>query len=110
VLTGLTTPVDGSTVATAGVAEAQVPPDIDALKVDVEPPLQSVEPPVTVATLVGAVTVTVLVDTASAQPPVPVIVYEMVAVPAATPVTTPAELTVATAVFELDQVPVTAVD
>jgi hypothetical protein len=34
----------------------------------------------------------------------------MVAVPAETPVTTPAELTVATAVFELVQVPVTAVD
>ncbi len=51
--------------------------------------------------------VTVLVAVASAQPPVPVTVYVIVAVPAATPVTTPVEgSTVAMAELELDQVPV----
>ncbi len=55
-------------------------------------------------------TVTVLVETASAHPPIPVTVCEMIAVPAETPVTTPDELTVATAVFELDQFAVTGVD
>ena len=59
------------TVATAVVAEAQVPPEIEALNVEVEPPLQSVEPPVTVATLVGAVTVTVVVVVALVHPPEP---------------------------------------
>ena len=42
---------------------------------------------------------------ASEQPPVPVTVYVIVAVPAACPVTTPELFTVAVAVFELDQVP-----
>ena len=43
--------------------------------------------------------VTVLVAVAFEQPPVPVTVYVIVAVPAATPVTTPEEFTVATAVL-----------
>ena len=54
----------------------------------------------------AAVTVTVRVAVALAQPPVPVTVYVMVAVPAATPVTTPeVALTVATAGVLLDQEP-----
>ena len=105
-LTGLTTPVDGLTVATAVVAEAQVPPEIEALNVEVEPPVQSVEPPVTVATLVGAVTVTVAVVVAFAQPPVPAIVYVITEVPALAGVTTPVdELIAATDEVAEDQDP-----
>ncbi len=49
---------------------------------------------------------TVRVAVALAQPPVPVTAYVMVAVPAATPVTTPeVALTVATAGVLLDQEP-----
>ena len=104
-LTGLTTPVAVLTVATAVVAEAQVPPEIDALNVEVEPPVQSVEPPVTVATLVGALTVTVAVVVAFAHPPVPDTVYVITDVPAVKPETIPEELIVATAGVAEDQVP-----
>lgn len=51
----------------------------------------------TVATLVGAVTVTVAVVDAEAQPPLPATLYTMTDVPAVKPETTPEELTVATA-------------
>ena len=95
-------------VATAGVAEDQEPPVTEELKVEVPLEQMAVVPEIVPAEG-AAETVTVLVATASAQPPVPVIVYEIVAVPAATPVTTPEEFTVAKFVFELDQVPVTAV-
>jgi|LauGreDrversion4_2_1035121.scaffolds.fasta_scaffold1030526_3 hypothetical protein len=59
------------TVATAVVAEAQVPPEIEALNVEVEPPAQRVDVPVTVATFVGELTVTVVVVVALAHPPEP---------------------------------------
>jgi hypothetical protein len=54
-------------------------------------------------------TVTVLVADALEHPPVPATVYVMVAVPAATPVTTPVEaFTVATAVLlDVQEPPVT---
>ena len=107
-LTPVTAPVEALMVATAGVAEDQAPPVTEELKVEV--PLEQIAVvPEIVPAEGAAVTVTVLVATASAQPPVPVIVYEIVTVPGATPVTTPEEFTVATFVFELDQVPVTAV-
>jgi hypothetical protein len=52
------------------------------------------------------ITVTVLVAVAFAQPPVPFLVYVMIAVPAATPLTTPVEaFTVAIPVALLDQLP-----
>ncbi|CAA9194362.1 hypothetical protein FLACOL7796_00074 [Flavobacterium collinsii] len=54
----------------------------------------------------AAVTVTVLVAVAFPQPPVPVTVYDIVAVPAATPMITPVEaFTVATPIVPLDQLP-----
>ncbi len=68
-------------------------------------PVHTVAAPAMLPATEAGETVTVLVAVASAQPPVPVIVYEIVAVPAATLVTTPEEFTVAIFVFELDQVP-----
>ena len=51
-------------------------------------------------------TITSKLAVTSAHPPVPVTVYLIVAVPAATPVTTPVlEFTVAIAVFKEDQDP-----
>ena len=58
----------------------------------------------------SAVTVTVLVAVTSVQPPVPEIVYVIVAVPAMAPVTRPDALTVAIAVELEDQVPPVALD
>jgi hypothetical protein len=65
--------------------------------------------PLNVPAFGAAVTVTVLVAVALAHAPVPVTVYVMVAVPAATPVTTPVLLfTIATAVLLDVQVPPTS--
>ncbi len=71
--TPVTTPVDGLIVATAGVAEDQVPPVTVELRVE-EPLEQIAVVPEILPTNGGAVTVTVAVAVAFAQPPVPVIV------------------------------------
>lgn len=63
-------------------------------------PVPQREPAMPVGTAGPAMTVTVRVAVAFVQPPVPVTVYVMVAVPAETPVTTPVELfTLATPVL-----------
>ena len=99
---GVTTPRE-LIVATEVVAEDHVPPEIEADKVVV--PLEQIAVvPVIVAAVGAAVTVTVLVAVALEQPPVPVTVYVIVAVPDATPVTTP-EFTVAIAVLLVVQAP-----
>jgi hypothetical protein len=71
--------------------EVQVPPLPVELKV-VTLPTQRAEVPVMVPALGAAVTVITKVEEALAQPPVPLTVYVIVAVPAAVPVTTPALL------------------
>jgi hypothetical protein len=104
--TPVTTP-DELTVAIAVFDDVHVPPETVEVNVVLEP-AQIVCVPDRGPAEAAAETVTVLVATASEHPPVPVIVYEMVAVPAETPVTTPEASTVATAVLELDQVPLAA--
>ena len=71
--------------------EVQVPPLAVEVKV-VTLPTQRAEVPVMVPALGAAVTVITKVEEALAQPPVPLTVYVIVAVPAAVPVTTPALL------------------
>jgi hypothetical protein len=71
--------------------EVQVPPLAVEVKV-VTLPTQRAEVPVMVPALGAAVTVITKVEEALAQPPVPLTVYVIVAVPAAAPVTTPALL------------------
>jgi hypothetical protein len=91
-------------VATAGVAEDQLPPVI--VDVNVEVPLEQIAVVPEIVPGVGtAVTVTVLVTVALAQPPVPVTVYVIVVVPAAIPVITPDVFTVAIAELLVVQVP-----
>jgi len=72
-LTGVTTPVDVLMLATAVVAEDQDPPLTEELKVEV-PLEQMAVVPEMVPAVGGAVTVTVAVVVAFAQPPVPVMV------------------------------------
>ena len=90
-------------VATAGVAEDQDPPEIEALNV-VVPFEQTLVVPEIVAAVGAAVTVTVLVAVAFGHPFAPVTVYVMVAVPAATPVIVPTDAD-AILTFEEVQVP-----
>lgn len=88
------------TVATAGLLLAQVPPEVGVRFVVA--PTQIVLPPVMLTTGIAfTVTGAVAADTQ----PVLVLVKVNVAVPAATPVTTPALVTVATAGLLLTQVP-----
>ncbi len=69
-LTPATAPVEASIVATAGVAEDQVPPVTE--DVNVEDPLEQIAVvPEIVPAEGAAVTVTVAVVVAAAQPPVP---------------------------------------
>jgi hypothetical protein len=71
--TPVTTPVDELIVATAGVAEVQAPPV--TVELSVEEPLEQIAVvPESVPAEGAAVTVTVLVAVAFAQPPVPVMV------------------------------------
>ncbi len=67
--TPLTTPVDGSTVATAGVAEAQVPPEIDALNVDVPFEQTLVLPVIVAAVGTDATVIVAALVVAEAQAP-----------------------------------------
>ena len=71
--TAVITPVLGSIVATAGVPEDQVPASPFEVK-DVEPVLHITCVPLNIPAFGAAVTVTVLVAVAFAQPPVPVMV------------------------------------
>ena len=84
--------MDAFTVATAALLVDHTPPANPLLKKVVVPLTQIVCVPPRVPALGGAVTVTERVAVALAQPPVPVMVYVMVAVPELTPVTTPVEL------------------
>jgi hypothetical protein len=102
--TPVTTPLVALTVAIAVLLDDHVPPVTVEAKVVVAP-VNTVGVPERVPDVGGAETVTVLVAVASAQPPEPATVYEMVVVPAATPVTRPDELTVATPVALDVQVP-----
>ena len=71
--TPVTAPVEALMVATAGVAEDQAPPVTEELKVEV--PLEQIAVvPEIVPAEGAAVTVTVVVVVAFAQPPEPVIV------------------------------------
>jgi hypothetical protein len=72
-LTPATAPVELLIVATAGVAEDQLPPLTDEVKVE-EPLEQIAVVPEIVPAEGGAVTVTVAVVETFAQPPVPVTV------------------------------------
>ena len=101
----LTTPVEASTVAIPVALLDQLPPDTVEVNV-VVPPTQIPCVPLRVPADGVAVTVTDLVAVAFAQPPVPFLVYVMIAVPAVTPLTTPVEaFTVAIPVALLDQLP-----
>ena len=71
--TPVTSPVDASIVATAGVAEVQDPPVTEEVKVE-EPLAQMAVVPDIVPAVGTAVTVTVAVVETFAQPPVPVTV------------------------------------
>ena len=72
-LTPVTAPVEASMVATAGVAELQAPPVTEELSVE-DPFAQIAVVPEMVPAEGTAVTLTVAVVVASAQPPVPVMV------------------------------------
>jgi preprotein translocase subunit Sec61beta len=103
--TPVTKPVDALIDATEGEAEDQVPPDpvVESVAVPFE---QIAVVPEIVPAEGAAVTVTVAVVETFAQPPVPVTVYVITEVPAATPVTAPVlELIVATAGVPEVQVP-----
>ena len=72
-LTPATAPVDALIVATAGVAEDQLPPVTEEVSVE-DPFAQIAVVPEMVPAVGTAVTVTVVVVVALAQPPVPVTV------------------------------------
>ena len=72
-LTPVTAPVEALMVATAGVAEDQDPPLTEELKVEVPLEQMAVVPEIIPAEG-AAVTVTVVVVVAFAQPPLPVMV------------------------------------
>jgi hypothetical protein len=92
-------------VATAGVAELHVPPGTEDVRVE-EPFAQIALVPEIIPAIGTAVTVTIAVVDAFAQPPVPVMVYVITDVPALTPVTAPVEgLMVAAAGVPEDQAP-----
>ena len=89
------------TVANCVLEEVQVPP-ASPLEVKVVVPLLHIAcVPLNVPALGAVVTVTVLVAVVFEQPPVPVTVYVIIAVPPDTPDTSPVEkTTVAMAVFD----------
>ena len=105
--TAVITP-DASTVATPSFVLSHEPPEFP-LDVNVVVPLEQIAcVPLKVPAFAAVVTVTVLVAVSFAQPPVPVTIYLMVDVPAATGVIIPVEeFTVATPVLvELQAPPV----
>ena len=103
--TPVTSPVVASIVATAGVAEVQDPPGTEDVKVE-EPLAQIAVVPEMVPAFGTAVTLTVAVVETFAQPPVPVTVYVITEVPAATPATAPVEASMVVTLISLeDQAP-----
>ena len=104
----VTTPV-AETVAIVPSDVVQVPPETVDVNVVFEPKQIACVPDNVPATA-GAVTVTVLVADTFGQPPEPLTVYVIVAIPAATPVTTPVAETVAIVPSNVDQVPPACVD
>ena len=108
-MTPVTAPVLAPIVATAGVAEDQAPPV--TVELSVEDPFEQIAVvPEIVPAEGAAVTVTVLVAVAFAQPPLPATVYVIVAVPAEAPDTRPEAFTVAIAELLVDHVPPVVVD
>ncbi len=102
----VTTPV-ALTVATPVETELHTPPAARSVSAVVPPAGQTVSPPVIAPAFGAGLTVTIAV--AAAVPQLLVTVYDMVDVPAATPVTTPVALTVATPVdTELHTPPIAA--
>jgi hypothetical protein len=99
--TPVTSPVVASIVATAGVAEVQDPPVTEDVKVE-EPLAQIAVVPDMVPALGTAVTLTVAVVETFAQPPVPVTVYVITEVPAATPATAPVEASMVATLISLE--------
>jgi hypothetical protein len=89
--TPVTTPVELFTVATAALLVLHAPPVLPFEVKVVVPVPQMACVPLKVPALGAAVTVTERVAVALEQPPVPVTVYVMFAVPAPTPVITPVE-------------------
>jgi hypothetical protein len=98
--TAVTTPEEAFTVATVASSLVHAPP-ASPFELNVVVPLEQIAcVPLNVPALGAVVTVTVLIAVSFAQPPVPVTIYLMVVVPAATAVTTPVlASTVATPVF-----------
>ena len=95
-LTAVTNPVPAFTVATAGVPLVQLPPGVPLEVYVAVAPMQSGVVPLTVPALTfGFIVTACCAETTPPQPPV--IVYMILHVPAVTPVTKPAALTVATA-------------
>jgi hypothetical protein len=106
--TAVTTPEEAFTVATSSSLLDHAPP-ASPFELNVVVPLEQIAcVPLNVPALGAVVTVTVLVAVSFEQPPVPVITYLIVVVPAATGVMTPVlAFTVATPVFtELNVPPV----
>ena len=103
--TGVISPDDSSMVATSILPLVHVPPKTSLSKVVVAFEHKAVSP-LKVPALKGAVTVTSNVAVALAQPPKPVTVYVIVAVPVASGVITPEEgLIVALVGSDEDHVP-----
>jgi hypothetical protein len=106
VATAVTTPVELLIVATLSSALDHVPPESPSVSKSDVLPEHTASVPLSVPASGAVVTVAVLVAVASEHPPVPVTVYVMSELPAATAVTTPVELLiVATLTSALDQVP-----
>jgi hypothetical protein len=104
--TAVTTPVELLIVATLTSALDHVPPESPSVSKSDVLPEHTASVPLSVPASGAVVTVAVLVAVASEHPPVPVTVYVMSELPAATAVTTPVELLiVATLTSALDQVP-----
>jgi hypothetical protein len=98
--------VEALTVAMPVLPDVHVPPLVPFVVNVVVAPVQIACVPLSVPALDVAVTVTVRVAVETGHPPAAAIVYVIVAVPAATPVTTPDELfTVAIDVLLDDHVP-----
>jgi hypothetical protein len=88
---GEITPVEASIVAMEISPLVHVPPAFPVELNVVVPVIQIESKPLMVPAFAAEVTVTVLVAVSFAQPPVPVTIYLMVDVPAATGVITPVE-------------------
>ena len=102
---GVTSPLEGCTVATVVFEEVQVPPVVPLLVNVSVVPMQSEEEPLTVPAVTFGETVRVMTEETGLQHPL-VIAYVISVVPAAKGVTSPLEgCTVATIVFEEVQVP-----